>query len=100
MRKELQRFTTLTREFTAIVEKKSVAKEDWHVKTICLIDVKTNKRIVADHCWIFKNEEWKGIAVNCKVSFTATVKPYYKIYKGTEVKDYCLCDIHNVKIVL
>jgi hypothetical protein len=99
MRKDLQRFTTLTREFTAIVQKESVTKTDKNIKTICLIDVKTNKRIVADHCWIFKDEQWKGIAVNKVVSFTATVKPYYKIYKGEKVKDYCLCNIHSVKVL-
>lgn len=103
MRTELQRFVTLRREYTAIVDtniNKNKSINNNCSKVCCIVEVKTNNRVVSDHCWISVDNLSKNVfKKGNKIKFMATVKPYYKNYRGKKVLDYCLSDIHNVELI-
>ena len=100
MRKQLQRFVTLTREYTATVD--TICYNGIiHSRLSCIVNVETNNNIVSDHCWInISNLPRKYFKKGNKIKFTAKVESYYKNGQdGEKIKDYCLTNISNISLV-
>ena len=104
MREKLFKLTTCTRKFTATIGKTGSVlrhknRKCVKIKTLCLEDVSLNNDILSDNCWIAKPEELKDVKRGFKISFVATIEPYYKNVNGEKVKDYCLTNIKNIEII-
>ena len=103
MRTELRRFIYLTQEFTATVDsniRENKIKSNSYSKVCCIINVKIKNTFVSDHCWISIDNLPKNVfKKGNKIKFKATVNHYYKNKNGEKVLDYCLSNIHNVKLI-
>ena len=88
--------------FHAIVGDKGrsyIRNEKKYLNTVCLLNLEKNSKIICDHNWIIKTNEFKGIVKGTTIKFSANVTKYYKKINGELCIDYCLTNVKNVRIV-
>src|SRR5688572_6671571 len=83
MRTELGKIVGERRRFRAVVEDFGVGRSSQRRETVLLVDVRRTddlETVVADHLWLKKGGQFKGVAIGDVIEFDAEVQAYEKGY--------------------
>jgi len=108
MRTELGKLEGERRRFRAVVQEFGVGRSSKRKETILLVEVRRTddlEAVVADHLWLKKGGQFRGVSLGDVIEFDAQVEPYEKGYLNFRwgidetTVDYRLSSLSNVRII-